>query len=63
MNEAPVSLKPSLITTIGDIAVGMEKGFEPYLEAFLALLNRAACTKISDGPVPLLFLLLYIHIF
>ena len=50
MNNAPVSLKPSLITTIGDIAVGMEKAFEPYLDPFLALLNHAACTRISDGP-------------
>lgn len=49
-NTAPISLKPPLITTIGDIVVGMEGAFEPYLEPFLTLLNHAASTKMSDGP-------------
>lgn len=50
-NTAPFSLKPPLITTIGDIVVGMEGAFEPYLDPFLTLLNHAASTKMSDGPV------------
>lgn len=48
---APISLKPSLITAVGDIAVGMEEDFIPFLEPFLGLLGHAASTKSQDGPV------------
>lgn len=50
-SSAPISLKPALITTVGDLAVGMEADFEPLLEPFLQLLGHAASTKGQDGPV------------
>lgn len=49
--SAPISLKPPLIATIGDIAVGMGAKFEQFLEPFLRLLDHAASTKLTDGPV------------
>lgn len=50
-SSAPISLKPPLISTVGDLAVGMQSDFEPFLEPFLVLLGHAASTQVAEGPV------------
>eukprot|EP00914_Ancora_sagittata_P029039 GHVO01057340.1.p1 GENE.GHVO01057340.1~~GHVO01057340.1.p1 ORF type:complete len:544 (+),score=81.18 GHVO01057340.1:49-1680(+) len=44
------ALKPKAMFAVGDIALNIGGQFEMYLTPFLELLNRAAQTRVEEGP-------------